>query len=414
MPQKKILIIAESIDVQDSSGSKANVALIRNLSSAGFELLLLHYTRKDVHLENIDCVSITEIKSSANYFLSRIQRKIQHWSGINLAKHLEPIFGFSFTFFNDVNSIRIALENRKEYDPDLVVTLSKGASFRPHYALLKTPYFHNKWLAYIHDPYPFHYYPEPYNWSEPGYQKKIEFFNGLADKSRWVAFPSLLLKEWMTEKFPKFHEKAVILPHQLIEKQISAELPDFFDTEKFSVMHAGNLMKQRPPFHLIKAFEKFLENVPGAKKNAHLLLIGNASYHKKELEKVKNSGKTVIIKDYLEYEQTQLLQRIVSVNVILESKAELSPFLPGKFPHCIAAEKPILLLGPKKSESRRLLSEEYMYWSEIDDELKIEQLLEALYKSWLQSKKDLKMKREDLKSYLSASYLKCEIEKLIN
>ncbi len=412
--QKKILIVVESIDVDDSSGSKANVALIHNLQQSGFKLLILHYTRKEIQLASIKCIAINEEKFSANYFLSRIQRKIQHWFGVNLAKYLEPKFGFSFTFFNDVQSIKNALEEYKGFNPDLVLTLSKGASFRPHYAMLNYPNFHDQWMAYIHDPYPFHYYPEPYNWSEPGYTKKIKFFSELAEKCNWAAFPSELLKEWMTEKFSEFQGKVVILPHQLIEKQISEELPDFFDPEKFTVMHAGNLMKQRPPFHLIKAFQKFLENVPEAKKNAYLLLIGNASYHKKELEKVKKSIEMVIIRDYLEYKQTQQLQRKVSVNVILESKAAVSPFLPGKFPHCIAAEKPILLLGPKKSESRRLLGEEYPYWSEIDNEKKITQLLEDLYKSWVENKRNLKMKREDLKNYLSADHLKFEIEKNLN
>ena len=414
MPLKKILIIAESIDVEDSSGSKANVAMIQNLQQSGFKLLVLHYTRRDVHLENIDSVSIKENKTSANYFFSRIQRKTQHWFGVNLAKHLEPRFGFSFTFFNDVESIKNEFDEYKGFDPDLVLTLSKGASFRPHYAVLNYPYFHNKWMAYIHDPYPFYYYPEPYNWSEPGYNKKIDFFNELAEKCQWAAFPSLLLKDWMTGKFPAFQEKAVILPHQLTENKISEELPDFFASEKFTVMHAGNLMKQRPPFHLINAFQQFLTKVPEAQNNSHLLLIGNASYHKEELEKVKTSNKAVIIRDYLEYEKTQALQKNVSVNVILESKAAVSPFLPGKFPHCIAAEKPILLLGPKRSESRRLLGEDYRYWSETDDETKIAQLLEDLYKSWLEGEKDLKMKREDLKHYLSADHLKSAIEKILN
>ncbi len=414
MPRKKILIIAESINVEDSSGSKANVALIHNLQQSGFRLLVLHYTRRDIHLQNIGCVSIKENKSSLNYFLSRLQRKTQHWFNVNLAKHLEPKFGFSFTFFNDVQSIKNALDECKDFDPDLVLTLSKGASFRPHYAVLNYPYFHNKWMAYIHDPYPFYYYPEPYNWSEPGYNKKIDFFNELAENCQWAAFPSLLLKDWMTEKFPGFQEKSVILPHQLTENKISEELPDFFTSKKFTVMHAGNLMKQRPPFHLINAFKHFLTSVPEAQDNSYLLLIGNASYHKEELEKLKTSSNAISIRDYLEYEKTQALQRNVSVNVILESKAAISPFLPGKFPHCIAAERPILLLGPERSESRRLLGEDYTYWSEADNETKITQLLEDLYKSWLESGKDLKMKREDLKYYLSADHLKSAIEKILN
>ena len=269
-------------------------------------------------------------------------------------------------------------------------------------------------MAYIHDPYPFHYYPEPYKWSEPGYSKKIEFFNELAEKCRWAAFPSLLLMEWMVKKYSEFQAKSVILPHQLSDIQISAELPEFFAPDKFTVMHAGNLMKQRPPFHLINAFQKFLKNAPEARHKAQLLLIGNSSYHKIELDEVSKSAEAIIIRNYLEYEKTQTLQKSVAVNVILESKAEISPFLPGKFPHCIAAEKPILLLGPKNSESRRLLGEDYKYWSETADELKISKLIEDLYYNWISHRKDFKMEREDLKKYLSADRLKLEIEKILN
>ena len=414
MSQRRILVIVESIDVEDSSGSKANVALIQNLFESGFELLVLHYTRKEIHLPGIRCIAIKEKKFTPNYFLSRVQRKIQHGFEVNLAKYLEPVFGFSFTFFNDVESIKSGFEENRKFDPDLVLTLSKGASFRPHYAVLHYPGFHSKWMAYIHDPYPFHYYPEPYNWSEPGYKKKIEFFEQVSEKCRWVAFPSLLLKDWMTAKFPNFEGKDSILPHQLIDHhQKPTELPDYFIPEKFTVMHAGNLMKQRPPFYLIRAFLDFLNKVPEAGKRSNLLLIGNASFHRTELKSLERASEAIIIKDYLQYDKTQALQRKVSVNVILESKADISPFLPGKFPHCIAAEKPILLLGPAKSESHRLLGGDYKYWSEADDEAKISGLLESLYKDWNENQKNLQMKREDIKRYLSAEHLKTEIEKIL-
>ncbi|MFV8226690.1 UDP-glycosyltransferase [Christiangramia aquimixticola] len=414
MSSKKILIIAESINVEDSSGSKANVALILNLHKAGYKLLVLHYTRKSIQLPNIECVEIQEKKTSVNYFLSRLQRKIQHGFGVNLAQYLEPKFGFSFTFFNDVESIKNALENHKTYDPDLVLTLSKGASFRPHYAVLNSPYFLHKWLAYIHDPYPFHYYPEPYKWSEPGYQKKIDFFEQLSDKCKWVAYPSLLLSDWMRSKFPKFEGKEVIIPHQLIEYEFSKSLPEFFSAEKFTLLHAGNLMKQRPPFFLIDAFKKFLEKVPAAKEDAELLLIGNATYHKEKLQNIVNDIPQVMVKDYLNFECVLNLQKHVSVNIILESIADFSPFLPGKFPHCIAAERRILLLGPKKSESLRLLGEDYNYWSEADNEEKILEVLVELYEQWKVQGSGLRMNREDLKNYLSVDNLGSELEKILN
>jgi hypothetical protein len=47
----KILVIVDSINVNDSSGSKANVALIQNLAACGFEVQVLHYTQKEITLE---------------------------------------------------------------------------------------------------------------------------------------------------------------------------------------------------------------------------------------------------------------------------------------------------------------------------------------------------------------------------
>lgn len=413
--QKKILVVAESIDAEDSSGSQANVALIQNLERAGFEILVYHYTRKGIQLKNIQCIAIKEKKFSLLFLLSRIQRKLQHGLKINLAKYLEPVFGFSFTFFNDVESIAAALKEETEFDPDLILTLSKGASFRPHYALLKLPELHEKWMAYIHDPYPFHYYPEPYNWSEPGFNHKIKFFEEVSEKCRWSAFPSLLLKEWMEDHFTGFQGKSLIIPHQLaLEIVMGIELPSYFDPQKFNLLHAGSLLAQRDPEPLINAFQLFLNRTPEAASDCRLLFIGNNSDHISVLRnKEKETPQLFFSKGYVAYELVRKMQKLSSVNIILETIAKVSPFLPGKFPHCIAANKPILYLGPKKSEVRRLLGEGYEYWTEADDVEKISVLIEKLYFQWKDNPEQFCLKRSDLHNYLSAEHLEEQIKKVI-
>src|SRR5690606_26961152 len=120
-PQKKILIVAESIDVEDSSASKGRVALIKNLHKAGFKLQVYHYTRKHIQLEDIPCVAIKENTWSMLFFLSRIERQIRYKLNLKLNKPLEKIFGFSFTLLNDRNSIAKALRNIDDFEPDLVL-----------------------------------------------------------------------------------------------------------------------------------------------------------------------------------------------------------------------------------------------------------------------------------------------------
>lgn len=409
----KILVVVDSINVNDSSGSKANVALIQNLAACGFDVKVLHYTQKQIALTGTTCICIPEKKWNLLYLLSRTERLFTRITKISLNSFLENWFGFSFTFFNDSNSIATTIKKHLDFQPDLVLTLSKGASFRPHHALLQVPELHSKWMAYVHDPYPFHFYPRPYNWIQPGYAQKEKFFRKVSEKAKFSAFPSQLLQEWMGSYFEHFLQTGVVIPHQ-IEKIDTRGilLPDYFDTSKFTLLHAGNLMKQRSPVALVKAYQKILDKYEEAKEESQLLLLGPASYYEKELNDFKNETPSLVVENRnVPFLEVLALQEQVSVNIILESKSEISPFLPGKFPHCIAANRPLLLLSPYYSETRRLLGSDYVYWSEADDENKMFLLIEELYLAW--KNKELKeLNREDLESYLSVSYLKNTLDEL--
>ena len=405
--QAKILIVAESIDIEDSSGSKANVALINNLKKGGFDLLVYHYTKKEIHLKGVPCKSIQEDRRSFLFFLSRLERYLRILFKIKLYKPIERTLGFSFTLLNDRNSIFTALRREKTFNPDLVVTLSKGGSFRPHHALLKLPLWHSKWLAYIHDPYPMHLYPPPYTWTEPGHGHKYSFVKTVFEKARFLAFPSKLLMEWMLAYFPGSNNKGLVIPHQISDIKLSqSSIPEYIQTDKFTVVHAGNLLWGRDPKGLLKGFKLFLKENPTAKERTQLLFLGGKNHYSllldqfgKENHQFYNSNRKVT------YLEVQKMQASCSVNVILEAKSYVSPFLPGKFPHCVMADKPILLLGPEKSESRRLLGEDYPLWAEIDDVKKIAAILKGLYEIWEQDPNKLKLKRKDLENYLSPEHL---------
>lgn len=411
---KKILVVVDSINIEDSSGSKANVALIQNLAEAGFEVLVYHYTRMNIKLKGVSCYSIPEIKYSPLYFLSRLQRVLQRHLKVNFNPYLEGFFGFSFTFFNDTKSISKALK-KNIFQPDLILTLSKGASFRPHYAVLQIPEFHDKWMAYVHDPYPFHYYPRPYNWIEPGYKQKEDFFRKVSLKSRYSGFPSQLLKEWMGSYFPNFIKNGIVIPHQNGNYIIQDKsFPDYFDSSKFNILHAGNLMQERSPKGLIEGFKLFLKQNPEAKKESKLILVGNASDHSEMLKDCKNEPEIYIYNGNVAFDVAYNLQKNVSVNVILESKSQISPFLPAKFPHCVEANKKILSLAPYYSETRRLLGNDYPYWAEVDDIDKIAAIITSLFKLWKQNPVNFFLNREDLADYLSSDYLKRTILDLKN
>lgn len=410
---KKILIVAESIDVEDSSGTKGRVALIKNLHKIGYDLKVYHYTRKAIELPGIQCIAIKENRWSALFFLSRLERYIRYFFKISLSKPLEKIFGFSFTLFNDRNSIIAALKKNKDFEPDLVLTLSKGGSFRPHHAILKMPQFHKNWMAYIHDPYPMHLYPRPYTWVEAGYHKKWKFMRDVSINAAFTAFPSELLMEWMGSYFTGYLEKGLVIPHQINSDEISYDIiPDYFDQEKFNVLHAGNLLWGRNPEGLLKGFRKFLKMNPEAQMDSQLFFLGGQNHYSTFLSEWKAKVPQIFVsEDYVPFKQVQKLQKLSAVNIILEAKSEISPFLPGKFPHCVIANSPILLLGPYYSESKRLLGEDYPYWAEIDKVDLISEILKNLYSQWKLDSKKLKLNRPDLEDYLSVRYLEDAINK---
>jgi len=410
--EKKILVVAESIDVEDSSGTKGRVALIKNLHKIGCDVKVYHYTRKEIQLPGITCEAIKEKRWGVLFFLSRLERYIRNLFKISLSKPLEKVFGFSFTLFNDRNSIVAALRKIEDFNPDLVLTLSKGGSFRPHHALLKMPELHKKWMAYIHDPYPMHLYPPPYTWEEPGYSQKERFMKEISEKAAFNAFPSKLLMEWMGSYFKGYQEKGLVIPHQIDFKEVIAtKIPEFFNPKKFNILHAGNLLWGRDPEGLIQGFIKFLKLNPKAETESQLLFLGGQNHYSSILSDYKAKiPQFYVSEDNVPFKEVQAIQNLSSVNIILEAKSEISPFLPGKFPHCIFANKPILLLGPYLSESKRLLGEDYLYWAEIDDVDKIAADLGKLYRQWKNDPTQLKLNRPDLKVYLSPDYLKETIE----
>jgi hypothetical protein len=410
----KILVVVDSINIEDSSGSKANVALITNLAKAGYEVFVYHYTLKEIQLEGVSCYAIPEIKYSPLYFLSRGQRIIQRNSSFNLALFFEKIVGFSFTFFNDSHSILKALQ-KLSLQPDLVITLSKGASFRPHYSMLRLPKWHSKWLAYVHDPYPFYFYPKPYKWLEPSHKFKEAFFKEVAAKARFSAFPSQLLLEWMGEYFPCFLKTGIVIPHQNSKVEIQeADVPAYFDLSKFNVLHAGNLLDARSPKGLLDGMQLFLENNPAARNDVRLVLIGASSHFRSLLNTYQNEiSELVVVNENISFQQVYGMQKQACVNIILETKSEISPFLPAKFVHCVEANKVILSLAPYKSEVKRLLGTEYPYWSEVDDVERIATLIEKMYFLWKENPDNLLLNRKDLEVYLSFENLKMTVDNLI-
>lgn len=403
----KILVVIESLDANDSSGTKGRLALLQSFIKIGCDITALHYSQKNIEIEGITCIDIREQKESLLFVLSRIQRLLYRWLKINFGNKVERFLGFSFTFFNDSKSLAKGIQ---KYDPeqfDMVWTLSKGNSYRAHKAVLSLPQWHNKWYAYVHDPYPQQLYPRPYNYVPYGFKQKRNFFRDITIHAKRVVFPSQILKNWMQSYFVDLEGKSLIIPHQLsAQKKLKSNLPDYFNPNKFNVLHGGNLLDLRNPKPIVEAFGKFLKQNSSAKENASLIFLGKKSEFTDYLQKKSADIPQIYTsQDYVPFEEVFAMQQKAAVNIILEASSEISPFLPGKFAHCVEANAPILLVGPYYSESKRLLGPDYPYSFEFDDIDKIANSFHKMYAQWKENKEFLKLNRPDLIHYLSHKHL---------
>ena len=415
---KSILVLVDSIDQDKSSGARANKALIENLAYLGYALTVCHYSRKAIDIDGAIMLNIREQKSNWRYLLSRSIRLFRRYTHIDFSQFFERRIGFSFTFLNDAYSFVQMLKSLDLKPFDLVITLSQGESFLTHYATLKFPECHSQWLAYIHDPYPVKYYPTEYAFDGPGTAQKIKFMTSVIKSARQIGFPSLLLKDWMIQYYPLIEKKAVIIPHQIsakakMIKSDKIDLPEFFDTSKFNLLHAGNLLGQRSPRALILAYNDFLDKNTEAIERSNLIFIGHISETlKPELKNFLPHHNLFFSKKSLPFDLVSLMQKLAAVNIIIEGQGEISPFLPGKFPHCIMANKPILVLSPKQSETRRLLGHSYPYWAERDNVEQISLIIDDAYNKWLLNLDD-ELNRDDLIHYMGPDQLKQTLEQLI-
>lgn len=409
----KILVVIESINVDDSSGTKGRVALIQSLAKAGYALTVLHFTQKEIQLNGIACHSVKERKNNIIYLLSRLHRLFNRWFKFDIGKHVDKLFGFSFGFFNDAKSLEKAVNKFSPEQYNMLWTLSKGNSYRTHKAVLALPHWHNKWYAYVHDPFPQQLYPRPYNYVPHGYKQQRYFFRDITKFAKRMVFPSLMLKEWMESYFIDITGKSLIIPHQIPNHEFNNELdlPSYFDTKKFNILHAGNLLNLRDPRPFVEAYSIFLDNYPEAVKSSSLIFLGHSSIYYDYFLKQKNNLPSIFMsKDYVLFEQVYAMQHKASINLILEAKSEVSPFLPGKFPHCVSANKPILVVGPYYSECKRLLGGDYSYCFDFTEIIKIANAIGELYMLWKENKQQLRLNRPDLKMYLSVSNVKKTIE----
>jgi len=395
---KNILVLAENLDIQISSSSKCISKLINALSDTDdFKVDVVapaSFGNKHDWLTNTELIVLDPFVQTADDKMSFFDKVQTQFTGFaSFEKHRIAIWR---------KGILEAL-SRKRYDA--ILLLASGADFYTHH-VISTFTTEVPIIAYYHDPYPWLFYPESYRiTSGKRVQKaKARSLQRAFDLSVAHLFPSQRLEGLYKQYYTFDKSQSHIVPHLL--KRLSTiyrwESGHSFsiNPSEFHITHAGALHPARHPETLLNAFAQFSGELD-TKEAIFLNIIGPESKMSAEATAIiKKVPNTIRFFGRVGYLESIAFLEESSVNIILESDTADSPFLPGKFPDYVMANKPIVHIGPKASEVADLLGENAPEQVAHGDVAALIAIFKELYLRWQEDRKQ-SLQRPDLEAYLS-------------
>tara|TARA_B100000809_G_scaffold105703_1_gene104242 strand:+ start:40063 stop:41289 length:1227 start_codon:yes stop_codon:yes gene_type:complete len=406
----KILILAESLRINCTSSGIVSSTMINALVEQGNSVTCLYENSVQEKITWLPKVKLHPVNyNHKESFLEKIPK---------LKGVLSFIYGYSLKFkFKIASWENKIVEILKTSSFDLIIVLGSGSSFIPHYAMCKVK-TDIPWVANFHDPYPMSLYPEPFRKKKNIiYALQERSAKNIINKATYVSFPSLYLKDWMQGFFPILESKSIVLPHLAgeLKNLPTSDLDDKVNLPKakFNLLHAGTLLGPRKVDALFKAIQIFIESDKEKKDKTILTILGKVSREHKEYFKKEFSENLNVVVDRVSYKKSLDLIEIADVSLVIEAGGvDFSPFMPGKLADLIGLEKPIFVLSPKKSETNRILGNEYPFTSESDDIDKIVLILNKMWDLWKKGNLHLS-DSEKLKEYISGEKLDKKLHQLI-
>ena len=127
--------------------------------------------------------------------------------------------------------------------------------------------------------------------------------------------------------------------------------------EKFSISHIGSLYDERNPDFLWDIIDELSKNIDGFKKDLQINLIGNNSKKIKKQLSSREFNECIKFHDYLEHKKSIKLMSSSQVLLILEVDDDGASYaIPGKLFDYLNSNRPIVSIGPEKSDVKDILS----------------------------------------------------------
>lgn len=235
------------------------------------------------------------------------------------------------------------------------------------------------WCSYFSDPWPYHLYPEPYQFTVgPASRYRSErILNSILKRAGSYVFPSSRLRDHLLQgKRARFLSKAFVAPH-LTTWRGKAVAPESNGTMR--IRHSGFLMRERKIEPLLDGVRAFFSHRPNAK-----LSIEFAGRYQGNVFPVAPADlqEVVSFHPYMDPDAIWDWLQGADVFLLVEAKMREGIFLPSKLSEYLGGSRPILALSPAHGVIADSLQEGGGIVVEPDDVNGIGRALTSLYDAW--------------------------------
>jgi len=211
--------------------------------------------------------------------------------------------------------------------------------------------FKLKWIADFRDP-----------WTNIGYHKELKLTERASKKHQELEKEVLnTCDQVITTSFTTKKEFEVITskPIQVITNGYDVEYVSKLPMDnKFTISHIGSLLSKRNPRILWKALRLILKENETFENDFELQLIGKVSPEVLETLEEFKLTKFLKIIGYVSHKEAIKKQRSSQLLLLIEINSyETIGIIPGKLFEYMAAERPILAIGPEGSDVEEIIKE---------------------------------------------------------
>lgn len=367
----KFLVIAQDLRVSGTSEGIVSRSFLAKLKitypDAIIDVVYLKQYHSDdqLHLLPINSIETHVLNLKIPFFTKWVNKIYWRLFHISLKeRHIHKVYG-SY----------IAKINYQKYDH--IFIRSGGLDHETILGAKDLPIL-KKAIVNFHDPYPLYWYPGTKN-----ALSNLELFR--LKKMREVVFQAKLCMSsagLMAEDLQFLYgsrKKIYTLPHQYSETVF-----DLSDTanvtkknKKVTISYHGAIMFGRDIEIVLDAYQDLVESNSMYKENTEFILRLKGIDLIKLREKYAKTSNIVVL-DQLNFSNSAYEQmHIADINLILENGPIYSNTLVGKAPFLASCNKPILSVSPKRSELRRIITDQ-QYIADCENKEEIKQKLENL------------------------------------